>query len=153
VRSACRRRAEAQNVPAQIASLVAVPKYHPIEQPIAIEASLSDLINLVLKDRGLLADFVIPRDNKRVLRIQFERVEIIRTLDEMPLSTETEETPNEGLLANHFAYLVDGALFGNQQSEAFKAVFTKARHFRFITGWTCLDVIAAGEPKLSIVQI
>jgi hypothetical protein len=100
-----------------------------------------------------MAEFVIPRDNQRVLRIQFERVEIIRTLDEMALSTETEETPNEGLLANHFAYVVDGALFWNQQSEAFKAVFAKARHFRFITGWTCLDVIAEGEPKLSVVPV
>jgi hypothetical protein len=130
-----------------------VPKYHPIEQPIAIKASHSNLINLVLNDRGLVADFVIPGDDQRVLRLQFERVDIIRTLDEMPLSTEAEDTPNEGLVAEHFAYLVDGALFWNQQSEAFRVVYTKAQHFRFITGWTCLDVIAAGEPKLSVVQI
>ena len=118
-----------------------------------MKASLSDLVNLVLKARGLMADFVIPHDDRRVLRIQFERVDIIRILDEMPLSTEAEDTPNEGLLADHFAYLVDGALFWNQQSEAFKAVVTTARHFRFITGHTCLDVIAAGEPKLSVVQV
>jgi hypothetical protein len=130
-----------------------VPKYHPIEQPIAIKASHSDLINLVLKDRGLVADFVIPDDDRRVLRLQFERVDIIRTLDEMPLSTEAEDTPNVGLLADHFAYLVDGARFWNQQSEAFKAVVAEARHFRFITGWTCLDVITTAEPKLSVVLI
>jgi hypothetical protein len=127
-----------------------MPKYRPIEQPVVIEASGSDLINLALKGRELVADFLIPGDNQRVLRVQFERVEIIRTLDEMPLSTEDAETPSEGLLPNHFAYLVDGALFWNQQSWAFKINFPKARHFRFITGWTCLDVIANGEPKLGI---
>jgi hypothetical protein len=74
-----------------------MPKYRPIEQPVAIEASGSDLINLALKGRELVADFLIPGDSQRVLRVQFERVEIIRTLDEMPLSTEDEETPNEGL--------------------------------------------------------
>jgi hypothetical protein len=127
--------------------------YSPLEQPIAIKTSLSDLINLVLKRGALLADFLIPGDDQHVLRVQFESVEIIRTLDEMPLSTETEATPKEGLLAEHFAYLVDGALFWHQQSDAFKIVHAKARHFRFITGWTCLDVIAVGEPRLSVVQI
>jgi hypothetical protein len=130
-----------------------MPKYRPIEQPLVIEASRSDLVNLALKGRELMADFLIPGDNQRVLRVRFERVETIRTLDEMPLSTEDEETPNEGLLPNHFAYLVDGALFWNQQSSAFKINFPKARHFRFITGWTCLDVIANGEPKLGISNV
>jgi hypothetical protein len=130
-----------------------VPKYNPIDQPAAIETSLSDLISLVLKNGALVADFSIPGDDRRALRVEFERVEMIRTLDEMPLSTEAEDTPNEGLLVHHFAYLVDGARFWNQQSEAFKVAFAKARHFRFITGWTCLDVIAAGEPKLSVVQV
>jgi hypothetical protein len=130
-----------------------VPKYSLIEQPIAIKTSLSDLIKLVLKGGALVADFLVPGDDQHALRVQFERVEIIRTLDEMALSTETEGTPNEGLLTEHFAYLVDGALFWNQQSDAFKIVHAKARHFRFITGWTCLDVIAAGEPKLSVVQV
>ncbi len=130
-----------------------MPKYHPIEQPIAFKTSHSDLFNLVLKGGALVADFLIPGGERHALRVQFERVEITRTLDEMPLSTEAEDTPNDGLLAEHFAYLVDGALFWNQQSDAFRIVHAKARHFRFITGWTCLDVIAAGEPRLSVVQI
>src|SRR5215207_1007008 len=112
-----------------------VPRYSPIGQPIAIKTSLSDLINLVLKGGALMADFSIPGDDQHALRVQFERVEIIRTLDEMALSTEAEGTPNEGLLTEHFAYLVDGAQFWNQQSEAFKIVHAKVRHFRFITGW------------------
>jgi hypothetical protein len=130
-----------------------VPKYHPIEQPIAIKTSLSDLINLVLKGRALVADFSIPGDDQHALRVQFETVEIIRTLDEMPLSTEAEDTPNNGLLSEHFAYLVDGALFWCQQSEAFRVVHSNARHFRFITGSTCLDVIAVVEPELSVVRV
>jgi len=128
-----------------------VPKYHPIDQPIAMKPGDGNLLNLVLKGRDLVADFVVPGDAQHTLRLQFERVHIIRTLDEMPLSTETEDTPNEGILADHFAYLVDGAHFWNQQSSAFKINFPNARHFRFLTGWTCLDVIAEGQPKLSVV--
>lgn len=130
-----------------------MPKYHLIQQPLIIKTSLSDLVSLVLKDGALTADFVIPGDDRHALRVQFERVEITRTLDEMPLSTEDEDTPNEGLLAEHFAYLVDGSRFWSQQSWAFKVGNAKARHFRFITGWTCLDVIASGQPKLSVVPI
>jgi hypothetical protein len=130
-----------------------VPEYHLIEQPIAIKTSLSDLINLVLRGGALVADFSIPGDDQHALRVQFERVEIIRTLDEMPLSTEAEATPNNGLLSEHFAYLVDGALFWHQQSEAFRVVYSNARHFRFVTGSTCLDVISVVGPELSVFRI
>jgi hypothetical protein len=117
-----------------------------------MEPDDGNLLNLVLKGRDLVADFVISGDVQHALRVQFDRVHIIRTLDEMPLSTEAEDTPNEGVLADHFAYRVDGAHFWNQQSWAFKLNFPNAQHFRFLTGWTCLDVIADGEPKLSVVQ-
>jgi hypothetical protein len=130
-----------------------VPRYYPIKQPIDIKTSLSDLINLVLEDGALVANFSIPGDDQHALRVEFERVEMIRTLDEMPLSTEGEDAANEGTLAEHFAYSVDGALFWKQHSETFKYVYANVRHFRFITGWTCLDVISAGEPTLRVVQI
>ena len=69
----------------------------------------------------------------------------------MPISTEHEATPNEGLVAEHFARVVEGASFWNQQSEAFKIVCQKARHYRFFTGFYCLDVIALDEPKFNVV--
>jgi hypothetical protein len=53
----------------------------------------------------------------------------------MPVSREHEQTPNEGIIIELFAYLVDGASFWNQQSEAFNVVYREAKHYRFFTGF------------------
>jgi hypothetical protein len=126
-------------------------KYRAIEQPLKIKSSLSDLIALAWKDRGIIADFVIPNDDEHALRVQFDKTHIIRILDEMPLSTESEDAKSEGLVSNHFAYFVEQSLFWKSQSEAFKMVCDKARHYRFITGWTCLDVISDEKPVISLI--
>jgi hypothetical protein len=129
-----------------------VPKYRPIDQPFAIKASFSDLIAMTWTDRGIIADFIIPGEDAQALRVHFGKTHIVRILDEMPLSTESEDTPKEGLVSDHFAYLVEGSLFWKSQSDALEAVFGKARHYRFITGWTCLDVISDMEPSISVVS-
>ena len=129
-----------------------MPKYSPIEQPIQIKTSLSDLLALTWRDRGIIADFIILGDQERALRVHFEKTEILRILDEMPLSTENEDTEKEGLVSEHFAYLVEDSAFFRAQSEAFRIVFKNARHYRFITGWTCLDVISDSAPSLSVID-
>lgn len=69
----------------------------------------------------------------------------------MPISTEPEETANEGLIAEHFAYIVQGASLWNRQSEAFRIAYKEAKHYRFLTGFYCLDVIAFDEPTFTLV--
>jgi hypothetical protein len=136
-----------------------MPKYFPIQGPIDIKCSLSNMtalqwrMPLETQLASLVADFVIPGHDLGVLRVQCDRVHIIRVLDEMPLSTEAEETPNEGLVADHFAYTVEGSAFWLTQSAAFKTVFQGARHYRFITGWTCLDVIAERPPFITVAPV
>jgi hypothetical protein len=132
-----------------------MPKYFPIQGPIDIKCSLSNMIALQWRVppetqlASIVADFLIPGDDRNVLRVQVDKVHIIRVLDEMPLSTEVEGTPNEGLVADHFASTTEGSAFWRTQSDALK-VFPKARHYRFITGWTCLDVIAELPPSISV---
>jgi hypothetical protein len=46
---------------------------------------------------------------------------IVRILDEMPLSIETDPSASQGLVPNHFAYRVEGAPFSVSQSEAWQA--------------------------------
>jgi hypothetical protein len=53
--------------------------------------------------RGIIADFAIPSEDNRALRVQFDSMEVIRILDEMALSIEGEETPLEGLERDHTA--------------------------------------------------
>ena len=102
----------------------------PIEVTPGIIASHSNLLQLQWANRGLAVYFAVPADNQAALRVQFQRVEIIRIIEEMPISTEYEETSNEGIVADHFAYEVQGASFWNQQSEAFKVVYKEAKHYR-----------------------
>lgn len=77
---------------------------------------------------------------------------IIRILDEMPLSTEHENTPREGNIPHHFAYRVEGATFETTQSETWKFAQHPATHYRFVTGWTCLDVLSSKEPTFRVVK-
>ena len=75
----------------------------------------------------------------------------MRLLDEMPLSTEDDIGPNEGLISENFAYSVQGTAFLRAQSEAWKLTCKPATHYRFITGWTCLDVLSQVVPTFTMI--
>lgn len=66
------------------------------------------------------------------------------------LSTEEHPLDKEGLVPQNFAYLVEGSRFYRSQSDMLPTTLPKARHYRFVTGWTCLDVISMLEPKFEI---
>ncbi len=121
-----------------------MPKYVPIAHP-KFAWGHSNLIKLQWENGSLVADWFMPDNNENMLRVYFPEVEIIRLLDEMPISTEYEATPNEGLIPDNFAYLIEGATFWNYQSEALKVSMPRLKHYRFFTGWACLDVISNSE--------
>jgi hypothetical protein len=129
-----------------------MPRYSPIDAGVRLQASLSDLAALHWSTNGLAVDFVLPDDGDHLLRVSFDRQCIIRVLDEMPLSTEKDDTPNEGLLSEHFAYKLEGAAFARLQSCAWKEVNAPVTHYQFITGWACLDVLTAATPAFSVVR-
>jgi hypothetical protein len=128
-----------------------MPKYTPIDITPRIRSSLSDVIEFRwIEPPKITADFIIPDDPTHALRVCFEKVEIVRILDEMPLSTEPEETANEGLVPDHLAYSVADATFWLTQSDALKTARPLLRHYRFITGWTCIDVISETSPTFLV---
>lgn len=128
-----------------------MPQYIPIAVTPNIISSRSNLLDFQWSKEAINADFLIPGDETSVLRVHFRQVIVVRVLDEMPLSTKKEETPNDGLIPEHFAYIVDNALFWLSQSDVIKAVFPSARHYRFITGWICLDVVSDIEPNMTTI--
>jgi hypothetical protein len=73
-------------------------------------------------------------------------------LDEFPLSTESDPKDWVGLVPHHFTYRVEGDPFFEAQSEAWRAVESSPKHYRFQTGSGCLDVISGGEPSFSLVK-
>jgi len=128
-----------------------MPKYQPISVPVPIKASKSDLVDFLWGYEGISADFIIPSDDGHLLRVEFNKPCIVRLLDEMPLSTEDDDTPNDGLVSENFAYSVLGATFSRTQSPAWKTVFTSVAHYRFITGWGCMDVLSSAAPSFTLV--
>lgn len=129
-----------------------MPIYEPIKAGAAFPASASDLVDLRWGTHRLVAEFLIPGPVARVLRVGFDSECIVRILNEMPLSTEEEDSPDEGLKPDHFAYRVEGAAFARAQSEAWKQERGPVAHYRFITGGACLDVLSASAPTFSTTR-
>jgi hypothetical protein len=129
-----------------------MPKYIPIPSLPSLTSGCFDMEECRINGTDLKADFAIKEDRTGLLRVHFDEARIIRVLDEMPLSTEAEVTPNEGLIPYQFAYLVEGASFWLSQSAGFKEFFPGLRHYRFITCGGCLDVIASDAPVFSIMS-
>src|SRR4051812_38588042 len=127
-------------------------RYFPIWIEHEIKCSLSNLMSLHWERQSVIADFWIPDDDNHRLRVRFESVHVIRVLDEMFISTE-EPLPDEGHVADHFAYRVEGSRFWNSQSEALRLTHASARHYLFVTGWACLDVISSVQPEISVVSV
>ncbi|MEP9387399.1 hypothetical protein [Mesorhizobium sp. KR9-304] len=125
-------------------------KYTAIESGFALACSGSDLLELHWRNNGIVADFIDPENDDRLWRVVFDDVDFIRVLDEFYLSTEEHPLDKEGLVPQNFAYLVEGSRFYRSQSDMLPTTLPKARHYRFVTGWTCLDVISMLEPKFEI---
>jgi hypothetical protein len=129
-----------------------VPNLVPIEIPVEIRSSQSDIFDFHLHEgRKVRVDFLMPGDPERLLRLSLDSAEVVRLLDEMAISTEMD-TPMVGLVPDNLAYEVSGSAFWAQQSEALKLTRPKLRHYRFITGWTCLDALTEATPYFAVVQ-
>jgi hypothetical protein len=129
-----------------------MPLYVPVEIDHPVIASQSDLISISWSVAGISADFSLSYDNFMVLRVTFDRQCIVRLLDEMALSTELDDGMTDGLRHEHFVYLLEGSAFAASQSEAWKLSFGPVSHWRFVTGWTCMDVLSAARPSFAVAE-
>lgn len=129
-----------------------MPNLTPIPIPIEVRSSQSDIADFNLREgRKVCVDFLIPADPERLLRLSLDGVEVVRLLDEMAMSTEID-TPFVGIVPDNLAYEVTGSAFWAQQSEALRLTRPKLRHYRFVTGWTCLDVLTEATPSFAVIQ-
>jgi hypothetical protein len=130
-----------------------VPRYFPIDAGVRFDCDRSDLLAIKWTPDSLFADFVLPGAENHALRVRFNGATIVRLLDEMPLSTEQQPTKNEGLVPRHFAYRIEGSTFAETQSETWKEVCGPVRHYEFITGSGCMDVLSKAEPSFEVVDV
>jgi hypothetical protein len=129
-----------------------LPTYSLIDVGAPLQASHSDLVSFEWSTNGITAEFILPDAAAHLLRVSFDKPCIVRILDEMPLSTEEDDTPNEGLVSEHFAYRLEGAAFARLQSSAWKEVNAPVTHYQFVTGWACMDVLTAATPVFVVVR-
>jgi hypothetical protein len=129
-----------------------MPNYKPIDTGIDLDAIASDLAGFQWDTDGIVADFILPDQPERLLRVSFDRSSIVRILDEMVLSTEEDDAPDEGRVPNHFAYEVTVSRFARLQSSDWKEVNSPATHYQFVTGWACVDVLTKATPRFSVVE-
>ena len=121
----------------------------PLETP--IKSSVSDLISLRSDGCAISATFIVPHDETKALRVHFQASYILRMCDEHVLNLEDLPIPRQGLMSEHFLYQVEGADFLLRQP-ALRDGYRGAKHFRCVTGSTCLDVVADDPPTLMLVS-
>jgi hypothetical protein len=126
-----------------------MPTYFPLEATLEFDCVRSDLLRFDWQERA--ADFALPDDEGRVLRVKFHGEVIVRMLDEMPLSIETDPSTSMGRVAHHFAYRVEGAPFSENQPEVWRGTLGALKHYQFVTGWGCLDVLSGSEPEFKVM--
>ena len=129
-----------------------MPICRPIDPGIHLNAVASDLVGFRWETNGIMADFILPDQPERLLRVSFDLPCIVRMLDEMALSTEQDDTSDEGRVANHFAYEIAGSRFARLQSETWKEASGPVAHYQFVTGWACLDVLTRATPQFAVVE-
>lgn len=125
--------------------------YEPIDPGVPIQASMSDLFAFRWETNRIEADFIFPGDEAHLLSVCFDNQCIVRLLDEFPLSTEDDDGANIGLVPEHFAYRVRNAAFERMQSAAWRETSGDPKHYRFVTGWACMDVLSSAEPSFKLI--
>lgn len=101
----------------------------------------------------------LSEDEDQIVAITFGSNDVIvRMLDEFALSTESDPDEWSGIIPNHFAYQVVGDPFLEAQSEIWRDTAENstgatgtAKHYRFMTGCGCLDVISTTVPQFTIL--
>jgi hypothetical protein len=126
--------------------------YEPIDPGVPIQASMSDLVAFRWETNSIEADFIVPSDKAHLISVRFDSQCIVRLLDEFPLSTEDNGGINTGLVPEHFAYRVRNAVFERMQSVAWRETRGDPKHYQFVTGWACMDVISSSEPSFKLIS-
>jgi len=122
--------------------------YHPIDCGASWDADWCDFRTIDLES-GIF-EWSLERSEIQSVRVQFCCDFIVRILDELALSTESSPAEWRGLTPHHFAYEVEGDPFMTSQSEVWLSLNPGAKHYRFLTGSWCLDVVATNPPSFVI---
>ena len=88
---------------------------------------------------------------KPILLIEFDNALVVRVLDEMWNSTETDPARWRGIDGS-FARIIEGSEYPTG-SDHLKWIHPGAKHYAFVTGDDCVDVIALDPPRAKLIEV
>jgi hypothetical protein len=89
--------------------------------------------------------------DKPILLIEFDNALVVRVLDEMWNSTETDSKRWRGIDGS-FARIIEGSEYPTHP-DLLKTIHLDAKHYLFITGDDCVDVIAIDPPLAKLIEV
>lgn len=125
--------------------------FYPIDMGVAEPVQPDGGVTARCDGQGTFLWFDLWQRPDCVLQVHFPNDCIIRILDDLAISTESEPEQWQGLIADHFAYRVEGDSFERQQSETWRTINEAAVHYRFHTGESCLNVMSINPPRFALI--
>lgn len=129
-------------------------RYYPMDFDLQAGAVFADIIRIVMElisgSNVMKAHFFVPGQSEFV-KVYFPHVDIFRVIDDMHLPFEEMDILTTGHVSDHFVFRVEGAPFWASQQELLQDLRPETKHFRFVTGGSCLDVISCHEPVIEWV--
>ncbi len=89
--------------------------------------------------------------DKPILLIEFDNALVVRVLDEMWSSTETDPVRWRSIEGS-FARIIEGSEYPTG-SDYLKWIHPEAKHYAFVTGDDCVDVISLDPPRAKLIAV
>ena len=109
---------------------------------ICLMESCNDCLNLFWELEGA---------DKPILLIEFDSALVSRVLDEMWNSTETDSKRWKGIDGS-FARVIEGSEYPTDP-DLLNTIHPDAKHYAFVTGDDCVDVIALDPPRAKLIEV
>jgi len=123
-----------------------MPKYIPLQTGLNVDASKMSLAGTRQKGFAFFADYA-DSEAGSIIRVSFQKTFIFKVAVSVDTPYE-EKTPIEGLVKNHFGYMMWHSFFWEIHKESIESADEKLRHYRFVTPESCLDIIASTDPYI-----
>lgn len=128
-----------------------MPLYVALEIEPKFNASDLELARTLWTPQQSFLEYICAKTRGN-LRIAFQKVEIIRIIDDFS-TLDLDSTPAKGMVPNHFGYIVTGAAFWNANADTIESGERLMSHYRFITGNSCVDIISSATPHYRVLAV
>jgi hypothetical protein len=118
----------------------------------ATSADLFRIVMEIISNSNVINAYFSVAGQPELVKVYFPHADIFRVIDDFHIPLEQDEKLVTGRVSNHFAYRVEGAPFWAPQQETFEVVMPGSKHYRFVTGGNCLDVVSSDDPIIKWVS-